>query len=377
MAPFRARKRFETILARSGRGPLFSIEAVLGLLSTVYGGAMALRAGLYRRGVVPARRLSCPVVSVGNLTLGGTGKTPMVVYLAERLRASGLRPAVVSRGYGGRMQGPGGVVSDGRRLLVPPVAAGDEPWMIAHRLPGVPVVVGGNRYRAGRLAQQIFSPDLVLLDDGFQHLRLQRDLDLLLLDAGAPLGNGRIFPRGVLREPPSAAARADALVFTRTGGAPADDLLTRRRCFQGKPVCRAVHVPCVRRIVPPSGGGVPAARVEANADLLKKRVFAFSGIARNEAFVASIRSLGGQMVAFRGFADHHRYRAQERLELDAAAHRAGVDLVVTTEKDFARLGGQNPFKLALAVVGVDLDLVSGKAALDRLLMQRVAAHGGY
>ena len=377
MNPSRLRQRFEAILARSGPDPPLSLGGALGVLSAVYGGAMALRSDLYRWGVIRSRKLPCPVVSVGNLTVGGTGKTPMIAFLAGRLRASGLRPAVVSRGYGGSMERCGAIVSDGRRLLLPPDAAGDEPWMLARRLPEVPVVVGQDRYRAGRLANDAFSPDLVLLDDGFQHLRLRRDLNLLLLDGAAPLGNGRIFPRGILREPPGAAARADAVIFTRFCAGVAPDADTLRWVARGLPCFRAVHIPRLRWILAPGKTPADAEAKPGHDAIAGLRVFAFSGIAGNEAFFSSIRQLGGRTAACRGFPDHHRYRRQERTALEKAATRAGADLMATTEKDFARLGGANPFGQPLAVLGVDLDLVSGKEKLARLLARCVGAPRGH
>ncbi|MCF8080795.1 MAG: tetraacyldisaccharide 4'-kinase, partial [Desulfobacterales bacterium] len=201
MTTDRLLERFEAKMTDPGPDRWLSVESALGAAAAVYGGAMALRAECYRRGVFASHRCSCPVVSVGNLTIGGTGKTPMVVYLARRLVAAGKRPAVVSRGYRGASETTGGIVSDTSRILLPAEAAGDEPWLIANLLKGVPVVVGKDRCRAARIAQRAFSPDVILMDDGFQHLRMRRSLDLLLLDAAHPFGNGRIFPRGTLREP--------------------------------------------------------------------------------------------------------------------------------------------------------------------------------
>lgn len=368
----RMRNRFEKILDRPGPDRLFSAASLLGGISAAYGGAMALRAALYRRGVYRCRRLCCPVVSVGNLTVGGTGKTPMVVYLARRLHRSGLRPVVISRGYGGSAQRTCGIVSDGTRRLLSPGAAGDEPWMVADLLPGVPVVVGKDRFCAGNLARKAFSPDVILLDDGFQHLRLHRDLNLLLLDAQAPLGNRRIFPRGRLREPAGAASRADAIVLTRSEDpcAPLPEELAASRAVAALPVFRAVHTVLLRRIAAPARSRTPGGAALSASGLAGRRVFGFSGIADNEAFAASIRRLGGRPVSVRAFADHHRYQKRDLAALQQAA--TGADLLATTEKDFARLGGRNPFDMALAVVGVEIEMVSGKQKLDGLMAERLA-----
>lgn len=362
-------ERFEAKMADPGPDRWLSVGSALGAAAAVYGGAMALRAECYRRGLFTSYRCSCPVVSVGNLTIGGTGKTPMVVYLARRLLAAGKKPTVVSRGYRGVSENAGGIVSDTSRILLPAEAAGDEPWLIASLLKGVPVVVGRDRCRAACIAHRAFSPDVILMDDGFQHLRMRRSLNLLLLDAADPFGNGRIFPRGVLREPISAAARADAIVLTRSSGpeGPLPPGLENIRAIDRKPIFRAVHRPRLRGVAAPGGAFLQEAAGTAAEPLDAKRVFAFSGIARNQSFQQSIRALGGHLAGAKGFSDHHRYPASEQAALERAARRAGADLMATTDKDFARLGGKNPFAMGLAVVGVDLSMVSGRKRLDSLL----------
>ena len=167
------------------------LQVILKLLAKPYAGVMRLRAALYKRGICRAAKLPCRVISVGNLSVGGTGKTPMVLYLAEALKAGGLKVVVISRGYRGRFEKMGGIVSDGQSVLAGAADSGDEPQILARQLKGVPVVVGEDRYRAGRRACTAFAPDVILLDDAFQHLKLRRDLDLVLVDGGRPLGNGR------------------------------------------------------------------------------------------------------------------------------------------------------------------------------------------
>ncbi|HEX9156806.1 MAG TPA: tetraacyldisaccharide 4'-kinase, partial [Syntrophales bacterium] len=179
---------------------------------------MKARIFLYRAGVYKTHSLPCKVVSVGNITLGGTGKTPFVALLAEMIRARGLRAVILSRGYGGKFQGPHGLVSDGERVLMNAHLAGDEPYLLAEKLTGTPVVIGKERRASGRWAAERFRAEVVLLDDGFQHLALRRDLNLLLIDSSCPFGNGKVFPRGVLREPLDQARRADAIILTKAGG---------------------------------------------------------------------------------------------------------------------------------------------------------------
>ena len=176
---------------------------------------MRLRALFYEIGIFRVKRLPLPVISVGNITMGGTGKTPTVILIARELMARGKRVAVLTRGYGGSLEGETRIVSDGEKLFLSPAEAGDEPCLLASSLPGLMVVMGSDRYRAGCLALKELSPDCFILDDGFQHQRLGRDLDILLLDGTAPFNNGWTLPAGFLREPISAVSRADLVILTR------------------------------------------------------------------------------------------------------------------------------------------------------------------
>ena len=191
---------------------------LLTLLSFVYALILQLRVLVYKAGLLRSFRLPCPVISVGNLTVGGTGKTPMTLYLARWFMDRGKRVVILSRGYGGSLEGTIRIVADGSTILLSPGDAGDEPYLLANSLPGVMVVIGSDRYQAGCLALERLNPDIFILDDGFQHLRLKRDLNLLLLDCEKPFGNGRTLPAGILREPVSAIERADLVIFTRCNG---------------------------------------------------------------------------------------------------------------------------------------------------------------
>ncbi|MGA8180790.1 MAG: tetraacyldisaccharide 4'-kinase, partial [Desulfobacterales bacterium] len=190
--------------------------SLLSMASKVYGGAAKLKRIFYEKSILKSKKLSCPVVSIGNITAGGTGKTPMAIYVANIARDLGYKVAIISRGYKGKAEKNGGIVSDGKALLMTAEIAGDEPYMMAARLRDVPIIVGKNRFKAGRLAIRKFEPDILVLDDGFQHLKLQRDLDLVLLDYRKPFGNGHLLPRGVMREPASALSCAAAIILTRS-----------------------------------------------------------------------------------------------------------------------------------------------------------------
>ncbi|HET9481551.1 MAG TPA: tetraacyldisaccharide 4'-kinase, partial [Candidatus Polarisedimenticolia bacterium] len=201
--------------ARADAPGVASGAGILGLLEPIYAAAVRLRGALYDRGWIAAHRLGVPVISVGNLSAGGSGKSPMVALVAGHLARAGFRPAVISRGYGGRHAGPATVVSSGSGPLVGADVAGDEPVMLARMLPELPIVVAHRRRGGGALAIARLGARCLVLDDGFQHRSLARDLDLVLLDARQGFGNGRLLPAGPLREPPSALSRAGALILTR------------------------------------------------------------------------------------------------------------------------------------------------------------------
>src|SRR3989442_1347246 len=208
-------QRAERLLAVDGRMPGGMLLSPLIPVSHLYGLAMRARAALYARGLLRQQILPCRVISVGNLTVGGTGKTPVVIALAVALRDRGRKVGVISRGYKRRSGTSILEISDGRTLRGQPGDSGDEPFLIAQRCPGVPVAVGADRPLVGRYLVDRFDLDTLVQDDGFQHLALRRDMDILVLDAGAPFGNGYLLPRGRLREPLSAMERASAVPVTR------------------------------------------------------------------------------------------------------------------------------------------------------------------
>jgi tetraacyldisaccharide 4'-kinase len=216
---------------------LMPVYGVLRLVSVFYASGQRMRAWLYRQKIFQTRRLNCRVISIGNLTLGGTGKTPTVMMVADTLRCKGFKPAILSRGYGGQSRESVNVVNDGRQTLLSPEVVGDEPVMMAQRLKDIPVLTGRIRYETGKYAIEHFGADVLILDDGYQHLPLHRDLNILLCDATRPFGNGIVFPAGELREPLSAMGRADVVCLTRCRG---DDPTDR---IDG---CNIKRVPVIR-----------------------------------------------------------------------------------------------------------------------------------
>jgi len=325
-------------------------------LAPLYRGAVAARRSAYGRGWLHRAALPIPVISVGNLTFGGTGKTPMVVALVRDLIRLGRHPAVLTRGYRRRDGRPAVVTGPTPRQRADEV--GDEPLEMARRLPGVPVVVDADRTRGGLEAVRL-GADVVVLDDGFQHLRLERDLDVVLIDAGDPWGGGRLPPLGRLREPVAALRRADAVIITKV---PVD----------WRPVVSAIEAEVDRiapalqvfisRVVPhrlrrPDGGWIDP------AELRQRRVFAFAGVGRPGGFIESLSEAGAEIVGERWFSDHHRYTERE---VAAVVEAAGVvdAIPVTTAKDAVKLPDEAP----VWVMEVEMVAVEGSwKGLWRLL----------
>lgn len=356
----RFKKKIESVMNSRDNPPVPSLASLLHGISILYGSAQRLRATCYRHRAFPSRELPCKVISVGNITVGGTGKTPMTIYVAGEIRRAGFKVVIVSRGYKGGAEKHGGIVSDGRTLYMEAELAGDEPYMIACRLKGVPVVVGKNRFAAGMLAVSKFQPDVIVLDDAFQHLKLKRDIDLVLLDHMRPFGNSHLLPRGVLREPVSALARSAACILTRYRAGADEASMSSAAGVQvlvpGIPVFTSSHVPywyAVHRGEHNSFEAVPDVFSTNDFEQIKHRkVFCFSGIARNDDFRYTVKALGFKLTGFLEFSDHHPYTQKDLATILRCAENTGADWLITTEKDHARIVFKEPLPLELIVVGV-------------------------
>ena len=350
--------------------PRLPLNLLLTLLSKAYGAGVRLRRDGYALGFLKSKKLPCTVISIGNLTTGGTGKTPMTIYVADRVQRLGYRVAVISRGYKGAAEKSGGIVSDGNAMLMDPNTAGDEPFLLAASLKGIPVLVGHDRYQSGMHAISLFQTEVVILDDAFQHLALFRDLNLLLLDSTIPFGNGHLLPRGTLREPASALRFSDALIITRSSRpfcGPAGPWALTRTVF-----C-AIHEPFFSSRF--SAGEKLAFQTHEpfidNELLMGKRYYAFSGIAQNDDFLKTLKKMGADVCGFQGFSDHHFYSAEDILAIQNAAVNAGATALATTEKDLARLHGRFQFPMECVVIGIRISL-DNTMAFDRFIQNRIS-----
>lgn len=301
------------------------------MLDHLYAQIVGARRRWYERRPQARRRLAQPVLSVGNLSVGGTGKTPLVAMLAEWLLARGERPSILSRGYGRRDRADGAVVvSDGSRVLETVHRAGDEPLMLSRAVPGAVVVVAEDRHVAGVVAERRLGATVHLLDDGFQHVQLARDLDVLVTTAGE-IGGGRVLPFGRLREAASAAARADFLVVID-----ADDERARSEAWE----LGVSQYVAARRVI-----------AEARDD---RSVLAVAGIGQPDRFFSMLRDAGYRMAFTMPFPDHHRYTSADVARLEETARAAGADMVVTTAKDAVRFEALGPLPFTLVTVPMRL-----------------------
>jgi tetraacyldisaccharide 4'-kinase len=328
--------------------PLF----LLVVISWVYGVGVWIRTTLYQRGFFKTRQLPCRVLSVGNITLGGTGKTHLVAVLARELLKQGMHVGILSRGYKGSKEKQGGVLSDGTRIYLTPAEAGDEPFMLAQMLSGVPVLVGKKRYEMGIHAHERFGIDVLILDDGFQHLRIKRDVDVVLIDAQRGFGNGRLFPRGPLREPLRCLRRASMLILTKAEPSQSLDAI------EGVLSHYAPAIPLYHSRYKPIAlmeGGV--GRVLPPQFIQGKKVLAFAGIADPGYFVYLLQGLGADVVHEVHFSDHHQYTPKDVQMI--CEYRDTVDVFVTTEKDYVKLQEIPLNDLPIFVLTIEQEISEG------------------
>ncbi|MFH0788049.1 MAG: tetraacyldisaccharide 4'-kinase [Pseudomonadota bacterium] len=332
----------------------------------LYGIGVCLRLWLYRLRLLPSRRLPLKVISIGNLLVGGTGKTPHAALLARYLQEKGRKVAILSRGYRGTKMKKGAVISDGQSLSGTLEEAGEEPYWLAQKLPGVPVVVGQDRYRSGLLCRQKWQTQWVILDDGFQHLSLNRDINILLWPGHRPFGSGGLIPLGQLREPIREMQRADIILVThaeRLDPSGRNDLAKEIRSRTPTiPVFFSEHKPTsLWRYPDRSSFSLPW--------LEGKQLVAFCGLADPESLTFSLKQLGADPVKLVEFPDHHFYREKDKRSLETLSRSLNIPLLVTTEKDALKLETWDPKGLQILVLGIEVAIID--AAFWEWLDQRM------
>lgn len=342
-------------------------------LSLIFSGLVQARGWLYRKRIFHDQPLGCLVVVVGNLTVGGTGKTPVVEKFARALRDRGRKVAILSRGYKSKApplwkkwwywlshtaEPPPRIVSDGKTVLLDSEEAGDEPYMLARNLPGVIVLVDKNRVKAGTYAIKRFGCDTLVLDDGFQYLPLKGRLNLLLVDKTNPFGNGFTLPRGILREPIHHLKRASYVFLTKSDGQRDQELEDLIQTYNpGVDVIECAHRPqYLQRF--------DADERQPLSFLKGKAIGAFSGIAVPESFEKFLTDLGGRILFTRRFLDHYRFAYEDFVEIFSAALETKAEFIVTTEKDAVRMTAGMPCPVPIYYLRLEIDIISGAADFD-------------
>lgn len=341
-------------------------------LSCIYALVLKTRGWLYDWGFLKQKQLPCGVISVGNIVAGGTGKTPVVIWIAKYLQSEGFQVAVLLRGYKRADQRSISVVSDGKQVLAPLTESGDEASMIAHKLPGVPVVVGSDRHAAGLEVIQLWghTAGVIILDDGFQRRQLVRNLDILTIDSTQPFGTGKLLPAGTLREPKPALKRADVLLLTRTDLAA--ESINFEQFDQGKQVFQTCHQPT--KLYQLSTGK------EWALDLLNgQHILAVCGIGNPEAFAGTLRQFAPKTVELLAFPDHHPYSLGDLNDISARTCDIGASIVVTTEKDSQKLEAfaattefSLPESVQFFVLEIELEVKANPETLKKRLRQVAA-----
>ncbi len=342
---------------------------VLAPFSLLYGATVRARAALYRTGTLATERVGVPVISVGNITTGGTGKTPLVEWAARALAREGARVCVLTRGYGREDERRRVVVSDGERVLADAREGGDEPRLLAESLLGVAsVVCDADRVAGARWASENLGAEVFVLDDGFQHMRLARDLDIVTVDATNPWGGGHLLPRGRLREPRRALARARCVVITRADLSHDIEALRAEvvRLCEGRAVVITSRARTLR--LRPLGSHMPTKEDEGIAE--GSLVGAFCAVGNPEAFFEHVRRDGLEVCYARAFADHHAFTTEEVEAVARESESRGASAVLLTAKDAVKIEPRE-FSIPFYVVEIGLEF-EDEGALLKLLDEAVA-----
>ncbi len=343
-----------------------ALSQFLRFASFFYQKIIRLRNQLYDWKFFKSRMLPCKVISVGNITVGGTGKTPTVIMIAQFLKNNGFKPAILSRGYGGKTKKIA-VVSNGKQIFLDSHTAGDEPALLAKKVPGVPVIIGKNRYLSGIHAIDAFGADVIIMDDAFQHRALFRNIDIVLVDNQKPAGNGFVLPRGTLREAFDGLKRADIIVLTEGAQGETESemplevkpFISNKAVFKGyrteKDIINSMTEECLTL-----------------SFLHGKKIFAFSGIANPEYLKKSLENLSDRAVSFISFPDHHIYTTNDIHDIQHAADAFSADLILTTEKDGVKLIDFPDFFRNIYLIRIEMQCVSHGKAIEHYIMEKLS-----
>jgi len=358
----------DVILERRGGPRAALLRSLLYGLSLIYERIVQLRLWLYRKRVFRERALGCLVISIGNLTVGGTGKTPIVEKFARALQGGGRRVAILSRGYKSvprpskrgllaRLRNvnadPPRVVSDGQSLLLDSLTAGDEPYMLAQNLKNVVVLVDKDRVKSGLFAIERMNVDTLLLDDGLQYLHLKHRLDIVLIDRQAPFGNDFLLPRGTLREPPRNLRRASYVFITKSTGESNDQLIKRiRRYNRTAEIIECAHQPLHLQ-------NVTTGEIVSLGKLSGAFIGSICGIAAPDSFEGGLKDLGARIEIAKRYIDHHRYTEAELRSFISRCIRRDLEMIVTTEKDAVRFPLLGKTEVPIFFLRVEIEILSG------------------
>ena len=363
------KRRLYTFITTKQSGVISTLFRILLMpLSWLYVIVIWIRNYYFTIGIFKQKRLPCTVISVGNIVAGGTGKTPAVAAIAKLLQHKGFQVAILLRGYKRRSNKKITVVSDGENRLCAREECGDEADMLTRQLPNVPIVVGKQRYLTGKAALDRFKSDILILDDGFQHRQLARDVDILTIDATQPYGTGALLPIGTLREPKSAIQRADIILLTRTDavGTQIADLKTElNRLAPNKPILESIHQPTSLYWLnrPDKDAIMPI------ENLTGKRLLAVCGIGNPNAFVTTLQKSNPETVELFAFPDHHVYTESDLQQIQQRMNQCEAEWIITTQKDeqkLASLSTEGP----IVVLAIELVITDGEAALMEGLQNR-------